>query len=97
MASGTQGQTLIEFMFSVMIAVFGVYLGGLVLKAEWQRVRCVYLVFEGTHSRLIGALSSKRSIQIQFSESADRVVGVGTCGKIKEKVELPKLEAAQWN
>jgi hypothetical protein len=66
---------------------------GWVLRAEWDRARCAYLVFEVTHSKLVGAPAPATPAPVSVTDQGDSVVGHGVCGQSTETVRLPKLEA----
>ena len=92
---GNHGQSLLEFsiaslvLFSFFVSVTAV------LKLQWHRAQCAYLVFEKTHLALIRA--SAQSISgsgVLLGE--DGVQGRGYCGGVLERVDLPWLEKAQW-
>ena len=73
------GQALVEFSFSVLVIVVLVFLCGLVLKSEFERLRCAHEVFEQTHQRLIQGRnepgirsqhsSNMKSLQVRHSFS----------------------------
>ncbi len=92
----TKGQTLIEFVIFSVISSLTVILAVKLLQSEWQRSQCAYLVFESTYFRLIGRPNLKSRIPVSITEFSNSVRGVGYCGNMKEEVELPLLESAQW-
>ncbi len=47
------GQALVEFSLSILLVVVLIICCGLVLKSEFERLRCAHEVFEQTHQRLI--------------------------------------------
>jgi hypothetical protein len=97
MNSSSQGQSLVEFIFSLMLSLACLSMAGSYFRSIWLRSQCAYLVFEKTHLHLIGAAEPGSGGQIQIYKSPFQVTGEGRCGKVFEKVELPHLESAQWS
>ena len=95
LTKGSKGQALVEFTLCAMIANVALTLAAFLLQSQWNRGKCAYLVFESVHSQLVGRSYPVYS-NIKIQETEDRVIGVGRCGNSKERVELPKLEAAEW-
>ncbi len=82
------GQSLVEFSLSALVLVTFLVACSFVLKAQWDRAKCAYIVFEKTHQRVI-------------RERSDRsrpygVRGRGLCGGVEERVDLPWIESARW-
>ena len=92
----SHGQALVEFVLSlalVIIALVGV-VG--VLRLEWQRARCAYWVFEKVHAERIGALPPRSRLFVRIESTDHGISGEGRCGSVRERIELPFLESAQW-
>jgi hypothetical protein len=90
------GQSTLEFLTSaslLMITVTGV---GWLFKAEWERGKCAYLVFEKTHAAVTGAPSLDFSLDkdtfIQIQDQPDGKKGIAFCKGTPETVSIPKLE-----
>lgn len=100
MVRNDSGQAWIEFMLSLTGLIITITATSWLLKIQWDRGRCAYLVFEHTHRHLLVGLSQKQggpsilgSIgSIQFQDSPDQITGQGLCGESKESVTLPRLE-----
>jgi hypothetical protein len=94
------GQSTLEFSLSAAMLALVLSASGWLLRAEWDRGRCAYLVFEETHARLIGArlresgFGSRSGVTIE--ETSQEVRGSGRCGGATELVALPKLESLSW-
>jgi hypothetical protein len=91
-----RGQTLIEFIFSSALVMLAIGGSGWLFKAEWQRAKCAYIVFEKTHAKIVGSADPEPQELVFFSESEDGLSGESTCGQARERVSLPKLERASW-
>jgi hypothetical protein len=89
---GTDGQVLLELVFSAAGVALVLAGAGWVLRAEWQRARCAYVVFERTHERLVGLPEQGVSVSVRVSERPGSVLGEGRCGGANERVEMAKLE-----
>ena len=92
------GQTLVEFAVSLSLAAAVLGSASWLLRGEWERGKCAYLVFERTHARLVGLAKpwmTERSAQIVIIEEPTRIRGEGRCGSALEKVNLTRLEAAR--
>lgn len=51
--NGSRGQAVLEFSI-ISLVIFTFVMGCLLIfKAEWDRLRCSYSVFESTHRRLV--------------------------------------------
>lgn len=87
---------MIEFFFSTTLVVLVLSGTGWVLKAEWDRSRCAYLVFEATHAKRTRSLTPRLSTWVRFDEDSELITGERICRNASEKVSLPKLEAARW-
>ena len=92
----SEGQTLIEFVFSSALVVLTVAGAGFLFKAEWQRAKCAYVVFEKTHAKVVGSGDPVPGVPVTFEETEDGVSGSALCGRAQERVSLPKLEKASW-
>lgn len=90
----SSGQATLELVVSAALISLTLIGSGWLLKAQWNRGRCAYLVFETAHARLTGRLEKGRpaSVRIQVSESAEAVESLGECGQAREKITLPRLE-----
>lgn len=95
LVSDSSGQTLTEFVFLATILFFILSAACTLFKLEWQRSWCAYEAFESTHAHLTGRFKIS-TVPIQFHEKETTVEGLAICGKLKEKVILPKLETAKW-
>jgi hypothetical protein len=63
------------------------------VRAEWKRGQCAYVVFERTHARLTGRPPLARaSVAVRLAEDDGGVTGEADCGEARERVRLPKLE-----
>ena len=82
-----------EFTVSSFGVVLAVTAAAWVLQTEWQRARCAYQVFEGTHSKLVGYPGYLWQNHVLVIERSDSFEGEGHCGLSQEHVELKKLEA----
>jgi hypothetical protein len=80
-----------EFLLGALLSITSLTATFALLKTEWNRVRCAYITFEATHSRMIGA-SPAPSLRVRVQTGPGGVRGVGVCGEAHEKVELPWLE-----
>lgn len=96
MKTQTSGQTLTEFAFLASITAAILSLAAMLLYRHWERSACAYLVFEATHARRASRPEPKSNIPIRVTEDSHSFYGEGVCGKWREKVQLPKLESAQW-
>jgi len=100
-APETSGQSLVEFLLG-LIPVTLVLAGAVILlKAQWDRIRCAHLVFEKTHEQMIkGETPLSGPIGISgdaiVAETPTGFIGKAVCGNSRERVELPKLENAKW-
>ena len=90
-----RGQALLEFLGSSILAVIVIAGASFMLLDQWHRGKCAYLVFENTHLRLLGIQVNLLPV-IQIEENEQGFLAVGRCGRMTEKVRLPKLEAAIW-
>ncbi len=61
------------------------------LKAQWERARCAYIIFEKAHQRLIQGAKSDGHARGNYGVQVR-----GVCGGAEERVDLPWLESAQW-
>jgi hypothetical protein len=91
-----RGQSTVELLISVSVLMITVSGVGWVFKAEWDRGKCVYFVFEKTHAALIGTKSpnSRRWMDspIDVQSLPEGAKGVALCGGSPEMVSLPQLE-----
>ena len=91
-----QGQTLLEFTFSMGLVLITLTGAGWLLKAYWDRTRCAYLVFETTHAQLVGrVLPRPFRLNITVGETSRSVEGKGVCGDVHEQVILNRLEEVE--
>lgn len=106
--SGLRGQATLELLISSTVLTVLVAGAGWIIKAEWDRGKCAYLVFEKTHAELteedegeesqlrpLSSLVSKAS-EIQITDTTEEVAGAGHCGGASETLHLRKLEAVSW-
>jgi hypothetical protein len=89
------GQTLLEFTLTSTAVILTLIGSGWVLRAYYERARCVELVFEKTHAALRGAESAPH-FAVSIDETAEGVRGSGRCGNAREELALKKLEAIGW-
>ena len=93
-----RGQTLIELLYSLSTVVLSITAAGWLLKIEWDRGRCAYVVFEQTHAQVSNSppISVGQDyggpIQVQTQASQDSVDGTAQCGQSSETVSLPQLD-----
>ncbi|HLD98803.1 MAG TPA: hypothetical protein VJB59_01005 [Bdellovibrionota bacterium] len=93
-----KGQTILEFAISTsLVAALLLGCAGL-FRDQWVRVRCAHEVFEATHEARRGSVSnrSRLSYGIKITDTGVSIRGESRCGRSRETVELPKLEAARW-
>jgi hypothetical protein len=88
------GQTTFELLASASLLMITVSGMGYLFKAEWDRGKCAYLVFEKTHAAAVGSsgLFSPTSSLVQTTDFPDSVKGVALCQGTPETVNIPKLE-----
>ena len=93
----SRGQSTVELLVSasvLMITLTGV---GWIFKAEWDRGKCVYVVFEKTHAALIGAPSPNPPRWMDSPSAVENLPqgakGLALCGGSPETVSLPSLES----
>lgn len=96
---GKQGQTFIEFVVFSGVAL--VVLAGVASMwiAQFKRSQCIYSVFEKAHALVIGAeyhSQSQTKLRIDIQEDPEHVRAIGYCSGVREVVDLPRLESAQW-
>ncbi|MEO5968903.1 MAG: hypothetical protein ABIQ95_03175 [Bdellovibrionia bacterium] len=111
MRIGNSGQALAEFIYFSVCSASIVGTAGFILKQEWDRSKCAYLVFEYTHNYLVhpdtvvaeipfSKSSLRRSGMSDFAfhieAHSHQIIGTGQCGNHIEKVRLPMLETATW-
>jgi len=91
-----RGQSTVELLISVSVLMITLSGVGWVFKAEWDRGKCIYFVFEKTHAALIGtkSLNSSRWMDspIDVQNLPEGAKGVALCGGSPETVSLPQLE-----
>lgn len=81
---------LVEFAASVALIVTLVLGGAGMLRAQWQRARCAYLVFEFAHAARIGARPSLREPSgLRTVREAEWIETRARCGSGEEVVRLP--------
>jgi len=94
------GQSFVEFVTVLWpISLLILYISNVFVK-EWHRVECAYQTFEQTHRHIMGKHLQTKHHQknaVRIYEQEDRWVGIGHCDGITERVELPKLETAEWD
>ena len=90
--AGQKGQTLLEFTVSAAMLALVISGSGWLLRVEWERSRCAFLVFEKTHARLTGTNPPRTQVRIIIREKPDSVEGEGKCGNSIEHVEFDRLE-----
>jgi hypothetical protein len=111
MRIGSSGQALFEFIyFSVFSAIF-VGVAGSILRTEWNRSKCAFLVFESAHSFLMSRDSGMTVTEINRShlikpspslhvadvkDFENQIIASGHCGVHFEEVKLFKLEFIKW-
>jgi hypothetical protein len=96
------GQALIELLGSLSLLVLAVTGGGTLLKTEWNRLKCAYLVFEIGHQKLTQEANdadSGRSVRIDYENGlvnvqvqGEGILASAQCGQSHESVKLPNLE-----
>jgi hypothetical protein len=91
-----RGQSLVEFMVSATVASLVVAGTGWLLRAQWERGRCAYLVFEATHARRAGMPAPAGVRRVRLRSDELRTTGEARCQDALEQVTLPGLEAARW-
>jgi hypothetical protein len=96
---GEQGQSLVELLVSISTVAITLGAAGWLLKVEWDRGKCAYVVFEKTHARVAHAgfygLSDPTALlsaPVSIQDRPDSVQGDARCGASVESVRLPKLE-----
>jgi hypothetical protein len=91
-----RGQSTVELLISVSVLMITLSGVGWVFKAEWDRGKCVYFVFEKTHAALVGtkSLHSSRWMDstIVVQSLPEGAKGTALCGGSPETVSLPQLE-----
>lgn len=87
----TRGQALVELVASATGVVLALSGASWVLRTEWDRARCAYLVFERAHERLVGLPGGMGKVNV--FEDDDAVRGEAKCGSAVERVELRRLES----
>ena len=96
-----QGQALLELIASILTVVLTVASSGWLMKIEWDRGRCAYIVFENTHAQVANSPPPDTppwfSSRISIHDLPDAVEGSSHCGESEESVTLPKLEPAEEN
>jgi hypothetical protein len=87
------GQTTVELLVSTSLLVIAVSGMGYLFKAEWDRGKCAYLVFEKTHAAVTsGSAPESQDSQVQTEDLPDSVRGVALCRGTPEIISIPKLE-----
>jgi hypothetical protein len=92
------GQTTVELLASASLLMITVSGMGYLFKAEWDRGKCAYLVFEKTHAAATGStdgLFSLTNSQVQTQDFPDSTKGIALCKGTPELVSIPKLESDQ--
>lgn len=87
----TRGQSLMEFMGVLAVAVpFAI--GGARLLGAWNdRLRCAHRVFEDTRAAAEGRSSLLRGTTLR--QEGGWFHGSGRCGQAVERVSFPELES----
>ena len=91
-----KGNIFIEFLGGLALVIGLVEMVVIIYLRFWHQAECRYWVFEKTHHYLFTKKRLQTPYPIQIFETPRTVIGIGKCGSIQEKVELPKLESAQW-
>lgn len=89
------GQATFELILSaglIAVTLSGV---GWILKLEWDRARCAYLVFEQTHARTMKRSSRPSPLRVSIEEGTRQVRGKATCGAVETSVSFSKLEGGR--
>ncbi len=89
---GEQGQVLLEWVPCLFLTVCVVAAGTRLLRSHWVRAKCIFQVFESTHSHLVGLPVFHAFPRVQVESQADRVVGMMECEEEIFKMELMRLE-----
>jgi hypothetical protein len=92
------GQTTFELLTTASLLMITVSGMGYLFKAEWDRGKCAYLVFEKTHAAAVGGnpgLFSLASSEVRIHDSPDSTKGIGFCRGTPETISIPKLETEQ--
>jgi hypothetical protein len=98
------GQALAETLLAILIALGPSVAAVGLARAQWERFRCARAVFERTHEVMVrGSVPALPSEAIAGGGPRVRIMptstgfrGEAVCGGARERVELPRLEAAQW-
>jgi hypothetical protein len=93
-ADNPQGQATLELSVSATLLVLTLTLGGLILRAEWERTECARWVFEVARRKLEGGVTPRlpADIRIEVREDPEAWSADGRCGRSREAVSLRKLE-----
>jgi hypothetical protein len=93
------GQTTFELLTSASLLMITVSGMGYLFKAEWDRGKCAYLVFEKTHAAAVGSatpnLLSLATTSVTTEDLPDSTRGIAFCHGSTEVVSIPKLEPEQ--
>lgn len=90
------GQTTVELIASLSTVVLTITAAGWLMKVEWDRGKCAYIVFEKTHAQATHSLpplftwGSDMPVQVQNVPGGTE--GTGICGQSAERVSLPQLD-----
>lgn len=95
-SAAQSGQTTLELSVTAALISITLVGAGWLIRAQWDRAKCAYLVFESTHATRAGRLQ-KPSLLVSISTGDQEFTGVGLCGKARETVRLRKLENAKWD
>jgi hypothetical protein len=90
------GQTTFELLASASLLMITVSGMGYLFKAEWDRGKCAYLVFEKTHAAAMNPSQSdffSVGSVVQTEDLPDSVKGIALCHGSPEIVSIPKLES----
>lgn len=90
------GQSAVELLASISTVVVAVSVAGFMLKVEWDRGKCAYIVFEKTHAQVANSLPPLNpwggEVPVQVQNLPDSAEGNGLCGQSTEAVSLPQLD-----
>ena len=85
---------LVEWFLALPLAC-GLAVGGLsILDAGWKRFQCARLAFEQAHATLLGEPPTPlKPYTVRLRSDSLTVVAEASCGRIREKVGLTRLES----
>jgi hypothetical protein len=86
----------LELLFSLITVVITITAAGWMLKFEWDKGQCAYIVFERTHAQIADSTPPSspwgEQFPVQIEDRPDSTEGTALCGQSSESVTLPKLE-----